>query len=480
MDKQSLLRQLPAVHKLLAADESLRVLTDWPHSLKTAAIAAALAELRTQAAADAMNLDGWQTQTETSAILWRAHRLLQHQVSPHLRRVLNLTGVIIHTNLGRAPLSARALQAVDAVARGYSNLEYVLDTGTRGSRHAHVEERICRLTGAEAALVVNNNAAAALLALRVMGDGGEALVSRGQLIEIGGSFRVSEIMRESGVGWLEVGTTNKTRLADYQAAWSERTRLVLRVHTSNFRIVGFTEQPSLHDLVTWSHSVDVPVYEDLGSGALFDLASRGIGDEPTIGASLSAGVDVVSFSGDKLLGAGQAGILAGKRVWIERMKKHQLARALRVDKMTLAALEATLIDYEDEAWASSIPVIRMLTESAAAVCARAETVAAALLDDPHIAEALDLTVGTDVSRIGGGALPTEEIATWVVRIRLRRGAVDSLAAALRRLPEWPVVGRIADDWLVLDVRTLLPDESAQLVASIRAAVAAADQSPREG
>lgn len=449
----------------------------YPESMHTRVIGQALAVLRHTWEDAVPDEDWWARETQPNAILRHAHMLLNRQLQLHLRPVLNLTGTVIHTNLGRAPLSARAVDAVRSVAQGYSNLEYDLEHGDRGSRHAHVEQLVCDLTGAEAALVVNNNAAAAFLVLKEMASGGEAIVSRGQLVEIGGSFRVPDIMRESGVSLVEVGTTNKTRLSDYETAVSAQTRLVVRVHTSNFRIIGFTEQPELADLVETSHRCDIPVYEDLGSGALFDYTRVGVGDEPTIRHSVACGVDVVSFSGDKLLGGAQSGIIVGKQAWIQRMKKNPLTRALRVDKMTLAALEATLVAHTDEDLArTEIPVIRMLTESYASIAARCQSVYAALCGTEPIMANLTLEVADDVSRIGGGALPEVTLPTRVIRLFSNTVSAQTLTDQLRGLP-LPVVARIAHDAVVLDVRTLLPGQERDLVGSIESLVR---QIPEQG
>ena len=366
---------------------------------------------------------------------------------PRLRRVLNATGVIVHTNLGRAPLAAAALAQVTNAARGYSNLEYDLEAGARGSRQAHLAELLQRLTGAESALVVNNNAAAVLLALAALADGREVLVSRGELIEIGDGFRIPEVLTRSGARLCEVGTTNRTRAADYDKAAGPETAVILRVHQSNFRVVGFTEQPRVDELSQVAQSHKLVLVDDLGSGALVE-----IGDEPTARASLAAGADLVCFSGDKLLGGPQAGIIAGRLDLVERLRRHPLQRALRADKLTLAALEGTLrlaLETPDE-----VPVLRMLREPAASVRARAERLAALVGGE----------VEDTVARAGGGSLPLAELPSSAC-------AVEEELAAPLRAGEPPVVGIVRDGRLLLDCRTLTDadvDEAAAAVASARA------------
>jgi L-seryl-tRNA(Ser) seleniumtransferase len=365
--------------------------------------------------------------------------------APRLRRVINATGVIAHTNLGRAPLAEAALARVLEVARGYSNLEYDLAAGRRGSRQDHVAGFLRRLTGAEAALVVNNNAAAVMLALAALAEGREVIVSRGELIEIGDGFRIPDVLARSGARLVEVGTTNRTRAADYEAAIGPETAVLLRVHQSNFRLVGFTEQPSLHELAQVALSHKLPLVDDLGSGALVD-----VGDEPTARASLAAGADLVCFSGDKLLGGPQAGIVVGRADLVERLRRHPLQRALRADKLTLAALEGTLtlgLDAPDE-----IPVLRMLREPAETVRARAE----------RLAELVGGEVEETVARAGGGALPLAELPSFACAVE------EDLAAPLR-LATPPVVGIVRDGRLLLDCRTLTDAEADEAAAAVVAA-----------
>ena len=361
-----------------------------------------------------------------------------------LRRVINATGVIVHTNLGRAPLAAAALEHVVEAAAGYSNLEYDLDAGGRGSRQTHVADLLRRLTGAEAALVVNNNAAAVLLALAALAEGREVIVSRGELIEIGDGFRIPDVLARSGAQLREVGTTNRTRAADYANAIGPETAVLLRVHQSNFRVVGFTEQPSVRELAEVALSHELVLVDDLGSGALVD-----VGDEPTARASLAGGADLVCFSGDKLLGGPQAGIVVGRADLVERLRRHPLQRALRADKLTLAALEGTLRLALDRP--NDVPVLRMLREPSQSVRARAE----------RLAELVGGEVEETVARAGGGALPLAELASYAC-------AVDEDLAAPLRAADLPVIGVVRDGRLLLDCRTLTDAEVAEVAEGIRA------------
>jgi L-seryl-tRNA(Ser) seleniumtransferase len=367
---------------------------------------------------------------------------------PRLRRVINATGVIVHTNLGRAPLAEEAIARVAEVARGYSNLEYDLSAGARGSRQDHVAEILRRLTGAEAALVVNNNAAAVLLALAALAEGGEVLVSRGELIEIGDGFRIPDVLARSGARLREVGTTNRTRTADYERAIGDETGLILRVHQSNFRVVGFTELPPLRRLAQVAQSHRLPLVDDLGSGVLRPSDTLSLGDEPSARESLAAGADLVTFSGDKLLGGPQAGIVVGRAELVEKLRRHPLQRALRADKLTLAALEGTLALYLDAP--ERIPVLRMLRDDG--VRARAERLAA-------------LTGGTveeTVARVGGGALPLAELPSFACALE------EELAAPLRA-GDPPAVGIVRDGRLLLDCRTLADDEIDEVARAVAAA-----------
>ena len=376
----------------------------------------------------------------------RFHDELAGARAPSLRRVINATGVIVHTNLGRAPLAAEALDRVHAAAESYSNLEYDLHAGTRGSRQEHVASILRRLTGAEAALIVNNNAAAVMLALAALAEGRDVLVSRGELIEIGDGFRIPDVLVRSGARLREVGTTNRTRASDYDTAIGTETALILRVHQSNFRVVGFTELPRLEELAAVAQLHDLPLVDDLGSGALVD-----VGDEPTARQSLDAGADLVCFSGDKLLGGPQAGIVVGRADLVEALRRHPLQRALRADKLTLAALEGTLTLYLDDP--RKIPVLRMLGDDAASVQRRAQ----------RLAELVGGEVEETVARAGGGALPLAELPSYACAVE------EELAAKLRRADP-PVIAVIRDGRTLLDCRTLTDaevDEVANAVATAR-------------
>lgn len=390
---------------------------------------------------------------EKKAILDAACTRAYGEQRSSLRRVVNGTGVVLHTNLGRSLLSWQAVSAVEEVARNYSTLEYDVDSGSRGSRHDHIDNLLASVTGAEAAMVVNNNAAAVLLILSAMGKGGEVITSRGELVEIGGSFRIPEIMTQCGCTLREVGTTNKTHLFDYEDAIGPETRALLRVHTSNYRIVGFSERPGLAELVELGRKHDLPVIEDLGSGSLVDLTAFGIHGEPTVQQSVKAGVDVISFSGDKLLGGPQAGLILGKRAYIEKLKRHPLARALRVDKMTIAALRETLYAYQDPAWArQNIPTLRMLGASGEELRGRAEKLRLALEGFGCAARVVE-TEG----QVGGGSCPTQLLKSWAVAVDPGKLTADQLAEALRR-PYPHIIGRISQGQYLLDVRTLTDDD----------------------
>jgi L-seryl-tRNA(Ser) seleniumtransferase len=377
--------------------------------------------------------------------------------------VINATGIVIHTNLGRAPLSTAAIQAIGAVARGYSNLELDLDGGQRGHREAHATRLLGRLFPGQHGLVVNNNAAAVLLALNTFAVGKEVLISRGELVEIGGSFRIPEILERSGARLREVGTTNKTRISDYASALGPATGLILRVHPSNFRIIGFTERASTSDLAALGRSRGVPVVEDFGSGNLVSLASCGVGDEPTIQNALLAGVDMVTFSGDKLLGGPQAGILLGREEPVGRCLKNPLARALRVDKLTYAALEATLSSFVRGVAFEEVPVLRMLAASAAEIERRGRRLVAAL----RRVEGLEFSVLAGASKVGGGAAPETEVPTSLISLRVSGESAQAVAGRLRS-HDPPVVARIANDAVLLDLRTVAPEEEPLLVAALAA------------
>ncbi len=452
MERQEMLRKIPKVDELLTlAEETGRMaaMTDIiPPAAVRDAIRDELEALRGNIlAGDLTELP------EKKAILDAACTRAYGEQRSSLRRVVNGTGVVLHTNLGRSLLSWQAVSAVEEVARNYSTLEYDVDSGSRGSRHDHIDNLLASVTGAEAAMVVNNNAAAVLLILSAMGKGGEVITSRGELVEIGGSFRIPEIMTQCGCTLREVGTTNKTHLFDYEDAIGPETRALLRVHTSNYRIVGFSERPGLAELVELGRKHDLPVIEDLGSGSLVDLTAFGIHGEPTVQQSVKAGVDVISFSGDKLLGGPQAGLILGKRAYIEKLKRHPLARALRVDKMTIAALRETLYAYQDPAWAKcNIPVLRMLGASGEELRGRAEKLRLALEGFGCAARVVE-TEG----QVGGGSCPTQLLKSWAVAVDPGKLTADQLAEALRR-PYPHIIGRISQGQYLLDVRTLTDDD----------------------
>ena len=384
---------------------------------------------------------------------------LQQQSEFSLRPVINATGVIIHTILGRAPLSAAAAARVADVVSGYSNLEYALEAGTRGKRDVHAERLICRITGAEAACVVNNNAAATLLTLAALAAGREVIVSRGELVEIGGGFRVPDVMAQSGAVLREVGTTNRTRVADYAAAIGDRTALILRVHPSNFRIEGFTERPSLRDLAALGVRFSVPVVDDLGSGYIGG-DHPALRDEPPIRSTLDAGAAIVMFSGDKLLGGPQAGIIAGRSDLVQKIRRHPLMRALRVDKMAYAALEATLQAYAGDR-PLEVPVMRMIALSIEEIDQRATRLATRLTDGT-----LSATVIDGISTIGGGSAPGSALPTRLVRVKHASLDATGLERALRQQNP-PVIGRIENDHVVLDLRTVFPTQEDELVEALQ-------------
>ncbi len=467
------LRALPSVDTLLRTAEA-RSLCERTGPQHLAALARAVTEeLRAEMQAHAGKVSGTSNGgSSREALLAEAARRLERAVygeeDASLRHVINATGVILHTNLGRAPLSEAARRAISQEAARYCTLEYSLRTGGRGRRGARVEELLIELTGAEAALVVNNCAAAALLVLSAIARDGEAIVSRGELVEIGGDFRVPDVMAQSGTHMIEVGTTNRTRLADYQRAITERTRLVLRVHPSNYRIVGFTATPILAELAALAHDAGLPLYEDAGSGALLDLRPYGLEGEPVIRESLMSGADVVSFSGDKLLGAAQAGLIVGRRKLIEMLRKHPLYRALRVDKLILAALEATLDAHRRGASFTEVPALRMLTESRGAVEKRARAFGRRLRRARRLAtSSLRFEVITGLSAIGGGSAPTTHPPTALLTLTHEKLSASALEETLR-LGRPPIIARISEDRVMLDLRTVAADEEEDLLNALAA------------
>jgi L-seryl-tRNA(Ser) seleniumtransferase len=466
---QSGLRQLPSVDRVLGGEAAAGWLAVYPRALVVEEIRAAIEGAR-RAIAGGERENGqppaaFEKAALEAGIAAEVSRRLEGRSRPSLQPVINASGVILHTNLGRAPLSAGALEAIAATAGGYSNLEYDLAAGRRGRRDAHASALLERLLGAPA-LVVNNNAAAIFLVLNELAGGGEVVVSRGELIEIGDGFRIPDILAKSGARLREVGTTNRTRIEDYRAAIGEQTRLLLRVHPSNFRIVGFTARPSLQELVALSRESGLPLVEDLGSGCLYDFAPLGLAGEPTVMASLAAGVDVVTFSGDKLLGGPQAGLIAGREELIGRVRRNPLFRALRADKLAYAALEATLRDYLLERW-DQIPVLRMARLTAEELRARAERFVEALGGD--FPAQVELIAGESV--LGGGSTPGQGLPTTVVAVQpAAEITLGQLEQRLRR-GNPPVVARVEGERLLIDLRTVgAGTEQEQLRLALRAAL----------
>ncbi len=451
-----LLRKLPKVDAILSNDSTQPFLAEAGKDLATRCIRETIDDLRTHLRA------GEDVPTDIVTILAAARQRLADKRAPKLMHVVNATGVILHTGLGRAVLAPAALEAIASELKGYSLLEVDRITGERSTREVHVVELIRAITGAEAATVVNNNAGATLLALAALAKGREVIASRGQLVEIGGSFRIPDVMKQSGATLVEVGTTNKTHLADYEKAITDQTALLLRVHTSNYRIVGFTHSPSLEELVELGRKHKVPVMDDLGSGAFMDLSRFSGADEPTVQASIRDGADVVTFSGDKLLGGPQAGILVGGRHVISKIRKHPLFRALRPDKLVLTALEATLKLYlEPERLLRELPVLRMIALTLEECEERALSLAAGLKKLPGFR----VEVLSESSQFGGGSVPTHPLPTKVVAVRHDALSLEALASNLRRNRP-PIFGRIQRDHLLFDVRTLQKGDAEEIAACL--------------
>ena len=472
------LRALPSVDELLGRPRLAALVQKSGRKLVTSAIRTVLSDARKQISTRAWGADGGTVDAKNddeleSLVVSEVENIL----APSLRRVINATGVVLHTNLGRAPLARQAVARIVATAPLYNNLEYDLARGERGKRDAHTSRLLAELCGTEAAIVVNNNAAAVLLVLHALAKGEEVIVSRGELIEIGDGFRIPEIMAESGAVLREVGTTNRTGIRDYEDAINDRTRLLLRVHPSNFRVTGFTDRPSLEELVALGKKVNLPVYEDLGSGCLADLTAAGI-LEPVVRSSGEAGVSVMSFSGDKLLGGPQAGMIAGKKEIVDRIRRNPLFRALRVDKLTIAALEVTLKSYLRGAL-DEIPALRMIRLSAAEIGSRTEQLLAKLR--PLLPDDVAIQIREGVSVIGGGSTPDQSLPTSLIAIASPRISARQLEENMRR-PELqvpgpgksispiPVIGRIEDEQLILDLRTVQIEEEPELIARLAAAL----------
>ena len=466
--KTDLYRKLPSVDELLHRPDLAEIISREGQAAVADAARVVLASLRAEIAAGRLDDD---VDLALSGISDAIARQVRQSLSYSLRPVINATGVILHTNLGRAPLAASALEHIRDASSGYSNLEFDIATGQRGQRDVHVD-RLFRnllseqvganghLPAAISTIVVNNNAAAVLLALNTLAEGGEVIVSRGELVEIGGSFRIPDVMSKSNATLREVGTTNRTRVADYEHAINEKTRLLLRVHRSNFQITGFTEQPELAELAALARKRNLPLMEDLGSGALFELSSVGVSGEPTVLDSLGAGVDVVSYSGDKLLGGSQAGILSGRSDLVSRMRANSLFRALRVDKLTYAALEATLLAYVKHDH-DAIPALRMMHLSKDAIGRRVEAVAAIR------ASGLTLEIVDGESVIGGGAAPSAVLPTCLLAVTRKGLSADEISARLRA-GDPPVIARVEEGRVLLDLRTIFPEQDEIVVAALRA------------
>jgi L-seryl-tRNA(Ser) seleniumtransferase len=464
-DQTDLLRQIPSVDELLAQPRLAGLAKRVDRNLLVEVTRAVLADLRAKIAGapevELMSLDA-------ASLQERIASMVEQILSRSLQPVINATGVILHTNLGRAPLTAAAVEEFRRSATQYSNLEYNLEAGSRGKRDVHTARLLERLTGAEAAIVVNNCAAAVLLVLAALAKGGEVIVSRGELIEIGDGFRIPEIMAESGAALREVGTTNRTRAADYENALNEKSRLLLRVHPSNFTIAGFTDKPSLEQLVELSKRTGLPLVEDLGSGCLLDLSEAGI-TEPVVRQSIEAGVSLVMFSGDKLLGGPQAGIIAGKKELIARVRRHPLFRALRVDKLTIAALEATLGAHLRGA-ADEIPSLRMIRMSAPELKRRAENFLRELTPEIPLGE-VELEIADGASLVGGGSTPTQSLPSKIIRIASARYSAAHLEQRLRRAPAGvSVIARVEEDRLILDLRTVFLEQEPLLLKTLAAAL----------
>jgi len=464
-DQADLLRQIPSVDELLTQPRLAALAQRVDRALLVEIARTVLADLRGritgEGTAAVMALD-------STALEERIASMVERVLTSSLQAVINATGVILHTNLGRAPLSSAAAEEIRRSAASYSNLEYDLEAGARGKRDVHVAQLLERLTGAEAAIVVNNCAAAVLLVLAALAKGGEVIVSRGELIEIGDGFRIPEIMAQSGAVLREVGTTNRTRIVDYENTINENTRLLLRVHPSNFTITGFAEKPSMEELVALGQRAGLPLAEDLGSGCLVDLLSAGI-TEPTVRQSVDAGVSIVMFSGDKLLGGPQSGIIAGKTELIGRVRRHPLFRALRVDKLTTAALAATLGAYLRGA-AEEIPAMRMIRMSVQEIKGRAENFLRELTPELPLGEVeLEITEGSSLA--GGGSTPTQSLPTRLIRIASARYSASQLEQRLRRAPAGiSVIARVEEDRLILDLRTVFPEQEPLLLKTLSAAL----------
>jgi L-seryl-tRNA(Ser) seleniumtransferase len=469
-----LLRLFPSIDRLLARPAANRasdmfgrdrvrdILREIADEIKQAVVSGQWSVVSDQQAAgnEQQTIESFIDETESRLVV-----RIEQMSKPSLRRVINATGVIIHTNLGRAPLAEVAINALAEASASYSNLEYDLEAGLRGHRESHCEEVLARVTGSESAVLVNNNAAAVFLVLNTLAEGGEVIVSRGELVEIGGSFRIPEVMEKSGARLREVGTTNRTHIKDYERAIGSDTRLILRVHPSNYRIVGFTHRPDAAEIADLARRAGIPSFEDLGSGCLVDLESFGVTDEPVVAESIKAGMSVVSFSGDKMLGGPQAGVIAGSREMIERVKKNPLMRALRVDKLTYAAMEATLRLYEQGRAFSDIPVIRAISASREEIQSRASNFAEKIKQ--VTAGQINVSLQNSISMTGGGSAPEIGLPTVLVTIASDTMSAASIEERLRR-HSTPVIARTERDRVMIDLRTVGRQEEAIILDALAA------------
>jgi len=460
--RQELLRRIPSVDKILDRDDVTPLCSKYSRSMVLKALQNRLDTIRTRIVDSNKPLD------DSDRLISLTSEDIEEEIvllaTPRLKKVINATGVILHTNLGRSLLPHEVLNHLVTIADSYSNLEYDVEEGSRGSRYSHVEELLCDITGAEAAFVVNNNAAAVVLVLNTLAQGRETIVSRGELIEIGGSFRIPDILKRSGSLMVEVGTTNKTHLKDYETAITDETAVLLKVHTSNYRIVGFTTEVDLPELVALGRQQGIPVVNDLGSGSLIDFSQYGLDHEPTVQEVVQTGADVVTFSGDKLLGGPQAGIIVGKRSTLESLIKNPLNRALRIDKLTLAALESTLRLYLDQdSVIRKIPTLRMITMTKEELATRTSSFREKVLN--KIPDTFDVQMIEDVSQVGGGALPAQYLPTTVIALQSKTVPVHELEKRLRD-HEPPVIARIHKDQLRIDLRTVNEVDEEELISAL--------------
>jgi len=462
MDLNKYYRKIPKVDSILENEKIKRLLEKTSRELVLDCVREATEDLRKLINDKPDNED--EINHEINNLIGKIALMVDRLTNYNMKKVINATGTILHTNLGRAPISKEAAERARNIVTGYSNLEFDLEQGKRGSRYSHFEKIIAKITGAEAALAVNNNAAAVLLILSAIAKDKEVIVSRGELVEIGGSFRVPDVMKQSGGILVEVGTTNKTHLHDYEERITPDTAALLKVHTSNYKIVGFTESVSIEELSALGKKFNIPVIEDIGSGVLTDLSSYGLTYEPTVQNSIKAGIDIICFSGDKLLGGPQAGIIAGKKYYIDKIKKHPLNRALRIDKFTAAVLESVFHEYlEEEKAMENIPVLKMINMNIEDIKQSAEKLSKKLKD---FSEFLDIGIDECLSQIGGGALPLERMKSYAVSLKPKTMTCTSFERELRNI-DVPVIGRVLNDTFYIDLRTVLEGEDQLIYDGIK-------------